>query len=101
MSTSFAESWTAARRLFILRLLVELGGEANEGVITSAARSGGFRQTAHDDIIADLDHLRRAGATAEEWIDTLRIARITERGEDIAYGRIAAGGVQHEIWRRP
>ena len=27
----------------------------------------------------------RIGATTEEWIGTMRIARVTERGEDIAY----------------
>lgn len=100
MSASFAENWAAARRLFILRLLVELGGEANDGVIASAVRWGGFRQTAREEIRADLDLLQRLGALTEEWLDTLRIVRVSERGEDIAFGRIAVAGVEHAVWRR-
>ncbi len=98
--TSFSETWAAARRLFILRLLVETGGEANESVIAIAARQGGFGQTPRDEIGADLDHLHRIGCTTEEWLGTMRIARVTERGEDIAFGRIAVAGVEHSLWRR-
>lgn len=98
--TSFSETWAASRKLFILRLLVETGGEANESVIALAARQGGFGQTPRAEIGADLDHLHRLGATIEEWIGTMRIVRVTERGDDIAYGRIKVSGVEHSPWRR-
>jgi hypothetical protein len=98
--TSFSETWAASRRLFILRLLIETGGEANESVIALAARQGGFGQTPRDEIAADLDHLHRLGATTEEWIGTMRIARVTERGDDIAHGRVKVAGVEHSLWRR-
>lgn len=96
---SFSETWAASRRLFILRLLVETGGEANDSVVALAARQGGFGQTPRDEIGADLDHLHRIGATTEEWLGTIRILRVTERGEDIAHGRIVVGGVEHSLWR--
>jgi hypothetical protein len=98
--TDFVETWAASRRLFILRLLVELGSEANESVIASAARAGGFHQASRDDIRADLDLLNERGATSQQWVASIRIVQLTERGEDCAWGRVTIAGVQHEVWRR-
>src|SRR5436309_263047 len=89
------------RRLQLLRFLVELNGEANESVILSALRRAGFAQATREDIRSDLDHLNKIGCTTQEWFGEIRVVRVTERGDDVAHGRIAAGGVQHEReWRR-
>lgn len=96
----FAEIYVKQRRLFVLRFLVELGGDANEGVIYSAVQRGGFGQTSRDGLRSDLDHLSKMGCTHEEWLGDLRVARVTERGEDIAYGREACAGVEHTVWHR-
>ena len=94
------EGWVAARRLFLLRLLVEVGGSANESVLRTAARAGGFARSSADDIRTDLDHLHALGCITEEWHGRLRVVTLTERGEDAAWGRVAVEGVEHAVWRR-
>lgn len=98
--TAFEQSWAASRRLFILRFLVEAKGAANESVVASTVRQGGFAQTPKDGIRADLDHLRDTGCVTEEWYDALRVVKLTERGEDAAFGRVEIAGIESSIWRR-
>lgn len=100
MTGAFEKSWVESRRLLILRLLAELGGEANESVIASAVRQGGFEQSSKDSIRADIDYLREVGCATETWLDTLRVVSLTERGEDCAHGRVEILGIEHSIWRR-
>lgn len=98
---SFRDDWIASRRLFILRLLAEVNGEANEGVIYKAMTRGGFVQDSRDDLRSDLDHLKRQACTTEEWLnDSLRVIRVTERGEDAAHGRVEVAGVERSRWSR-
>ena len=98
---SFKDDWIASRRLFILRLLVEVGGAANEGVIYKAITKGGFAHDSRDDLRRDLDHLKAKGCTHEEWLnDSLRVVTVTERGEDAAYGRVEVLGVETSRWDR-
>jgi len=97
----FAETVAAKRRTFILRLLVSLGGRANESVIASAVSGGGFAQATRDDVRRDLDLLRERGCTIEDWFDaSVRVVIVSERGEDAAYGRIEVAGIDRSIWRR-
>lgn len=104
--TSFAEKFAAARRQWILRFLVEAGGVANDSVIISAARMGGFEQTPATTIRADLDHLEKGACIVQEWIETtaglapVRVVKVSEKGEDVAYGRISVDGVEALPWRR-
>ncbi len=98
--SSFSEIWAAQRRLFMLRFLVEADGQANEAVITSVVRRGGFGQASREDIGADLDFLARNGATTEDWFGAVRVVKVTGRGEDIAHGRVTVDGIEHSIWRR-
>lgn len=98
--TGFAEAIIQSRRLFILRFLVENNAPLNEAVIHSTALRAGVGQPSRDDIRRDLDLLRQLGCVTEEWIDSLRIACVTERGEDVAYGRVQAEGVETSRWRR-
>lgn len=98
---SFEQDWIASRRLFILRLLVEVGFEANEGVIIKAAERGGFARDTKDTIRRDLDTLVKAGCLTQDWLNsTLRVVKLTERGEEAAYGRVAVAGVECSRWDR-
>jgi hypothetical protein len=38
--------------------------------------------------------------TRDEWLGTVRLVTITERGREVAHGRIEVSGVKHELWRR-
>jgi hypothetical protein len=98
---SLRDSMIAARRLAILRLLAEYGGELNETVIRSALRRLGFKLASADDIRADLDRLAATGCLATRWEATLRVVALTERGDDAAHGRIAVEGVEQAPWSRP
>ena len=96
-----ASIWVPSRRAFILRLLVESGGEINESIIYRAAQQGGFARDTRDDIRQDLDHLRTMGCLTEDWLDErLRVVAITERGDDAAHGKVAVAGVEQSRWRR-
>lgn len=97
---SFKDDYIASRRLFLLRLLVEVNATANESVLRTAARAGGFGQSSADDIRTDLDHLRTVGCVTETWQGSLRVVSLAERGEDAAYGRAVVEGVEHSIWRK-
>jgi len=97
----FKDDYFASRRLFILRLLIEVGGEANESVIYKALMRGGFSATPRDDLRKDLDYLKTRACTRDDWLnDSLRVVSITERGEDAAHGRIEVGGVERSRWER-
>lgn len=88
------------RRTFILRLLVTMGSTANESVIASAVSQGGFSRSTRDDVRKDLDLLKEKGCTTEDWFDdTVRVVKVTERGEDAAYGRIDVAGIDKSTWR--
>lgn len=99
--SSFAEDWVKSRRQFILRLLVEIGGETSESNIYKACQRGGFSRDTRDDIRKDLDHLKAMGCTTEDWFnESLRVVTVTERGEDAAYGRIEVAGIERSRWER-
>lgn len=99
---SVKDDFAATRRLFIVRLLIEGGGTANSSVIYLAALHHGVGCRTRDDITADLDHLKRHGCITDEWLsDAVRVAEITDRGEDVAYGRVEVPGVQHSRWAGP
>ena len=100
MPNHFAEALAGSRRLFILRFLFEVGTQANESVIFSAVGRGGFALATRDELRGDLDHLKAQGCTSDEWFGGVRVAKLTERGEDVAHGRVEAGGVEHSHWYR-
>ena len=78
---------------------VELGGEGNEGVLRSAARNGGFERDPASAISDDLAHLVKHGCLSETWMGPIRVVRLTDRGEDAAYGRIDVEGVEKARWK--
>jgi len=98
---SVKDDFDASRRCWLLRLLVEVNGSANSSVIYRAAMHAGVGCNTRDDIGADLDHLKRHGCITDEWLDeAVRVATITDRGEDAAYGRVEIPGVDRSRWNR-
>jgi len=97
---SFRDRVIEGRRLFLLRRIVEMNGEANEGMLHIFAKDAGVGDPSRDDLRCDLDHLRQMGCVTERWDSDMRIAILTERGEDVAHGRAAAEGVQRSRWDR-
>ena len=49
----------------------------------------------------DITHLTRNGCLTDEWIDDVRVVRITERGDMAAQGRVEVLGVECSRWRAP
>jgi hypothetical protein len=97
---SLRHALIAARRLCILRLLAEYGGELNDAVIRIAVRRLGFSLASAEAIRGDLDHLAASGCLGGRWEGRLRVIHLTERGEDAAHGRVQIDGVEHAAWRR-
>ncbi len=98
---SFRDEWIASRRLFILRLLVEVDGEANESNVFRAVQQGGFSRNTREDVRADLDHLRGMRCITEQYFDgRVCVVKITFRGEDAAHGRVDVAGVERSRWDR-
>lgn len=98
---SIKDDFDTSRRCWLLRLLIEVNGSANASVIYKAALHAGVGCNTRDDITEDLDHLKRHGCITDEWLDgAVRVATITDRGEDAAYGRVEIPGVDRSRWNR-
>ncbi len=93
---SFAETVAADRRLALLRTLEEAPGfAANHSVLHSALRDFGH-EPSRDQVLSDLHWLREQGlVTLDESLGgKVIVARITERGADVAHGRATVPGVK-------
>lgn len=93
---SFREFITEDRRLFILRLLADIGGSANESVILDGCRAAGHRRGVTREVVrADLEWMQDRHLLTFEWYEeTVLVAVLTERGFDVANGDIAVAGVK-------
>ena len=98
---SFKDDWIGSRRAHLLRFLVRAGGEANESVICTTMEHTGFGRDTREDFRGDITHLTRNGCVTDEWIDDVRVVRITERGDMAAQGRVEVLGVECSRWRAP
>lgn len=82
-------------RLVLLRLLREGGGAANESVLHSAALAYGHVRATRQKIRDELAWLGERGLIVPEWIaDKVLVAKLTERGLDVASGREHVEGVK-------
>lgn len=90
---SFAEHRREARRLAVLKVLAQMPAyEAGQHLIYQALPAEGVPSSA-DEVAADLDWLAEVGLVSVQRIDAVRLARITQRGLDVAAGRAHATGV--------
>ena len=94
--SNYREFLTEDRRLFVLRLLEECGGEANESVIHDACHAAGHRRGVTRDVIReDLDWLRERDLVRWEWYEgKVLVAALTRRGVDVAHGDVEVEGVK-------
>lgn len=89
------------RRTAILRLLADQEGrEANFNVIMAFIHRSRFEATSRDRLNQDLDLLKQYGLIADEFLDGgMRIAKLTERGVDGAYGRLDDAIIDNAFWK--
>jgi Fe2+ or Zn2+ uptake regulation protein len=96
MSNAMHEHWKGHLRLTLLRLLAEQAGyQANSSILTTAAdHSAGFT-VSRDQVRTELAWLSEQGLVSTRSIlDGLMVAKLTERGADVAAGRAVVPGVQ-------
>jgi DNA-binding MarR family transcriptional regulator len=91
----YADHLAADRRLALLRLIAEDGGQSNDGALLTAMRMIGQRvnldQAAVRQLLKDL--AERDCVTIELARDTIMVAKITERGRMAIAGDVSIGGV--------
>lgn len=94
MTQSFNESLSEHRRIAILRLLIEFRGGGNESTIHQSLEMLGFRRDSRSVVRDDLTFLSKNGLVKESWHNDLMIVDITERGVEVAEGRVCVAGVR-------
>lgn len=91
---SFANFLREDQRLVILRILNELPGyTSNSSVIYGALTRYGHNPS-RDQVKTELRWLEDQGLVTVDDIDTVLVARLTERGADVATGRATVPGVK-------
>lgn len=93
---SYADHLKANRRLCILQNLIEDGGSGSETAIEQILLASGHRFGLTRNYVRDqLKYLADVDAVSIEYFrDRLMVATITERGVNIAQGRITVDGVE-------
>ncbi|MDD2870098.1 hypothetical protein [Neomegalonema sp.] len=92
---SFRDFIAEHRRFYILRLLREIGGSANEDVLQQGIRRG-FRPlqgVTKDAVRRDAEWLRERHLVAFDWLDDLLVVELTERGGDVLSGVVRVEGL--------
>lgn len=92
---SMAQHIAASRRLTLLRLMAEDGGQSNDGALLTAMRMIGERQALDRSAVRELlrELEERDCLTIEMARDTIMVVKITERGRMAIAGDVAVGGV--------
>lgn len=92
----------ADRRLVILRLLVEAGGECGESAIERGLHLYGHRTRVTRDVVrADLKALKERDCLEIEYVDSrIMVACITQRGVACSKGAINIEGVAEPMMGR-
>ena len=93
---NFEQTLAQDRRLAMLRILLEVNGEANESVLCSGLESiGHSRMLTRENVRGDLRFLETAGAIRLSWFDgRIAVAHLLIRGEEIAKGKIVVEGIK-------
>ncbi len=94
--SGFAQALAEDRRLAMLKLLVEAGGEANERVLSSCLEMlGHSAELTRDNIRADLRFLNDCAlVTLSYFNERVCVAKITRRGVEVSEGRTHVDGVK-------
>jgi hypothetical protein len=92
---NFAETVDADRRMMILKLMVEEGGQSNDGTLITALRMMGDRKYLDQEAVRRLmrELATRDCITIDIVRDTVMVGRITERGRMAVAGDVVVGGV--------
>lgn len=92
---SYAETVDADRRMKILKLMVEEGGQSNDGSLVTALRMIGDRKYLDQEAVRRLmrDLAERDCITIDMVRDTVMVGRITERGRMAVAGDVSIGGI--------
>lgn len=90
---SFADYINEHVRIAVLRLLKDNRGHANESVLREGLSQLAF-SLSRAEMRAQLEWLKNAGVITHEWpFPTVLVARLTERGLDVAEGNEQVAGV--------
>lgn len=88
------ELWREHLRIAILRLLESQPGYvSNDSVLTDALRGLGFG-CSRDQVRSELAWLTEQGLTQAQVIGGLKVATLTQRGQDVAVGAASVPGVR-------
>lgn len=91
---SWRKHQAEGRRLAILQLLAEAGYEVNDQVLAAALEEYGYRTT-RDELLGDLAWLAEQQLIADRDLSgVVVVARLTQRGLDVAEGKARAPGVK-------
>ena len=82
------------QRLVILRILSEMPGYSSNSSVLYAALTQFGHTPSRDQIKSELRWLEEQGLVTVEDIETVLVARLTERGADVAVGRAVTPGVK-------
>ena len=92
--TTYAETLRRHRRLSLLRILAEAPAyEANESLLTDVVNHFGVTST-RDQVRTELAWLAEQGLATTEEPGGVRVAKVTQRGLDVAAGRAIHPDVQ-------
>ncbi|WP_448660317.1 hypothetical protein ACPVPU_07345 [Sphingomonas sp. CJ99] len=96
---TYASEVASRRRLQLLQLIIQDGGQANDGSLLTAMRSIGERQAMDQAALRQLlrDLEQRDCLTLDMIRDTVMVARVTERGRMVAAGDTEVGGVHNPL----
>lgn len=90
---TFAEHLSADRRLVILRLLEQAPDYRGNAMLLQSALSGFGHAVGMDRLMTDLHWLREQGLVELDTVGGIALARLTQRGLDVAEGRSIVPGV--------
>ncbi|MER2635167.1 MAG: hypothetical protein ABTQ30_15075 [Rhizobiaceae bacterium] len=91
---SYADFTARQRRLMALRLMREDGDAACDHVLMLALRELGFPRLTSEQMRADIEALRERHLVTVSWLDDRHATMtLTERGVDVALGRVVVEGV--------
>lgn len=92
--SNYAQVLTEDRRLVILRALAELPSyKSNSSIICTLLERWGHSPS-RDQVKTDLRWLEEQGLVKVEEIESVFLATLTERGMDVAKGRVVQPGVK-------